>query len=198
MSIAYSTKRLILKTEFERSWSKILSFYIQNKKRFEPYEPTRSSDFYTAAYQLSYLSFEHRQTKNHNLLRLWLYTKENPEQILGTICFSNICYGALQSASLGYKLDFSAVGQGYCTEACQKGLEIMQNEYGLHRIEARILPSNSPSKAVLNRLHFHYEGLERKSVEINHQWEDHLRYSFLLDKDFSKANLQSSNQKILF
>lgn len=183
MSIWYETKRLILKTEFERSWSKILSFYVQNKERLEAYEPTRHADFYTISYQISYLAFEHRQTKNHSLLRLWLYSKENPNEILGTICFSDICYSSFCSASLGYKLDHSATGHGYCTEACQKGLEIMKQEYGLHRIEARVMPSNTPSIALLDRLHFQYEGLERKSVEINHKWEDHFRYSLLLDED---------------
>ena len=38
------------------------------------------------------------------------------------------------------------------TEAVQKGIEIMFNEFGLHRIEANIMPKNKPSLRVVEKL----------------------------------------------
>lgn len=179
MLTVYETQRLLLKIENERIYSKVLNFYNDNKDLFEKYEPTRCLNFYTLAYQRNYLSMEQQEMNEHKMIRLWIYTKADPSHIIGTISFCNITQGAFMSATLGYKLDKGYQGQGYAYEACIKGLDIMRHAYHIHRIEARIMPSNKNSMALINHLGFRFEGIEYKSVEINHQWEDHMRFAIV-------------------
>lgn len=169
----YETERLILKTEFEHSWYKILDFYEKNRSHLEPYELTRPSDFYTPTYQLKLLSAEAQLTKSHSYLRLWLYKKEALQDPIGTICFSDIFQ---HSANLGYKLDKDHLHYGYCYEACQKGLLIMKQEYHLHQILACVAKDNLPSLRLLQRLHFTYHKQESTPVEINHTLQPMLLY----------------------
>jgi len=65
------------------------------------------------------------------------------------------------------------------TEAIQKGIEIMFNEFGLHRIEANIMPGNKPSLRVVEKLGFYNEGLAYKYLKINGKWEDHIHMVLL-------------------
>ena len=171
--LQYETKRLLLKTEFETSWCKILDFYEKNKQYFEPYEPTRCKDFYTPSYQLTVLSVESQLTKSHSYLRLWLYLKEDPKTIIGTICFSDIFR---QSSLLGYKMDEAYTKHGYCYEACEKGLSIMKTDYHLNKVVASVLPHNLPSIHLLERLHFTNRGEQKDLIEINHTMEKVLLY----------------------
>ena len=56
----------------------------------------------------------------------------------------------------------------------------MKSEYGLHRIECRVLPDNKASIALLKSLEFFEEGIEREGVEIDGTLRDHLRFAKLL------------------
>ncbi|KNF08661.1 acetyltransferase [Gottschalkia purinilytica] len=73
------------------------------------------------------------------------------------------------------------VNKGYITEAIKKGIDIMFNNYGLHRIEANIMPKNKPSLRVVGKLGFYNEGLARKYLKINGVWEDHIHMVLLND-----------------
>lgn len=179
MQVTYETERLLLKIENERIFHQVLHFYTNNKLLFESYEPTRPKNFYTVSYQRSTLSYEYNEIMNRRMLRLWIYTKDNPDTIIGTLSFSNILTGAFSSTVMGYKLDERYWKLGYGLEACTKGIHIIFNDYRLHRIEARIMPTNISSLKLIARLGFQFEGTEYKSIEINHHWENHHRFSML-------------------
>jgi len=49
----------------------------------------------------------------------------------------------------------------------------------LHRVEAACLPSNAASIALLRRCGFREEGLARRYLRINGQWQDHLLFAQL-------------------
>lgn len=55
----------------------------------------------------------------------------------------------------------------------------MFNEYTLHRIEATVMPNNSSSLKVLNKLKFQNEGLSKKYQKINGKWENHIHMALL-------------------
>jgi [ribosomal protein S5]-alanine N-acetyltransferase len=90
-------------------------------------------------------------------------------------------WGAFLSCHLGYKLDKDEINKGYITEAIQKGIEVMFNEFGLHRIEANIMPKNKRSLRVVEKLGFYNEGLAYKYLKINDKWEDHIHMVLLND-----------------
>ena len=73
-------------------------------------------------------------------------------------------------------------GQGYISEALEKSIELIFSEYNLHRIEAPVMPKNIPSIKVLDKLGFVEEGMTKKMLKVNGEWEDHIRYSLLNPK----------------
>ncbi len=71
--------------------------------------------------------------------------------------------------------------KGYITEAIKEGIKIIFDEYGLHRIEANIMPRNLASLRVTEKLGFLNEGISKKYIKINGKWEDHIHMVLLND-----------------
>ena len=182
----YHTERLILKTLSQDAASMVLSFYEDNKEYFEPWEPQRSKSFYTMSYQKASLSAESVQMSEGKLLRLWVFLKDNPYEIIGTLCFQNLLKDPYCSCSLGYKFSHRHLHCGYATESLRKGLEIIFQDYRMHRVEAFILPNNLPSLQLIDRMDFDFEGISYSFARIGGEWVDHMRYSVINPKDIRK------------
>lgn len=182
MQKVYETERLVLKV-IDKSYAElVIDYYLNNKCFLEQWEPVKKKEFYTKQYQEEQLDKELSNIENNNALRLWIFKKENENRIIGTVGFSNIVRGAFLSCTLGYKLDKDEINKGYITEAIQKGIEVMFNEFGLHRIEANIMPKNNRSIRVVEKLGFYNEGLAYKYLKINGKWEDHIHMVLLNEK----------------
>lgn len=182
MQKIYETERLILKPIDKSYAGLVIDYYLRNKSFLEEWEAVKSEEFYTKQYQEELLEKELASIESNNSLRLWIFKKENENRIIGTIGFSNIVRGAFLSCHLGYKLDKDEVNKGYITEAIQRGIEIIFNEFGLHRIEANIMPKNKCSLRAVEKLGFYNEGLAYKYLKINGKWEDHIHMVLLNDR----------------
>lgn len=179
MSFKLTTNRLILQIEDAAKAGDVLSFYQNNRSLFEYFEPTRPHNFYTLAYQKAAMQYEYSEIIKGKSLRYYIYLKETPDTIIGSVNFSRMEHSPFSKASLGYKLDASYHGHGYATEACQAAIPVIFSNYNIHRIEARVSPDNIPSIKLLERLAFRYEGIEYQSVEVNGTYRDHYRYSLI-------------------
>jgi len=177
MLLRTETEHLILSVATNENAKDVLDFYVDNQHLFDAYEPTRPQNFYTEAYHKACLTVEYDNIIHHRFLRYYIYLKTNPTKIIGSINFSDIVYGAFLKATIGYKLDQNYHHQGYALEACKHVIDIMFNDYQLERIEAKVLPSNSPSIRVLENLNFRFEGMEYSAVSINNSRVDLHRYS---------------------
>lgn len=183
MSFTLTTDRLILKIEDGDKAPDILAFYQKNKDLFERFEPTRPNNFYTEAYQKASISYEYSEIIKGKTLRYYIYRKEDPSTIIGSVNFFRMEHGPFSKASIGYKLDAAHHGHGYAMEACLAAIPVIFSNYRIHRIEARVAPDNIASIKLLERLNFRFEGIEYQSVEINGQFTDHYRYSLLAPTD---------------
>jgi len=181
-NMIYYTERLTLKVLDTSSAQMVLDYYLSNRSFLGEWEPVRSEKFYTKAYHEEQLENDLSLIENKDLLRLWIFKKNDESRIIGTIGFSNIVRGVFLSCYLGYKLDQDEINQGYMTEAIQKGIGIIFNEYGLHRIEANVMPKNQRSLRVTEKLGFYNEGIAQKYLKINGIWEDHVHMVLLNDK----------------
>lgn len=181
-NMTFNTERLILKVLDKSSAQTVLDYYLRNKDFLEPWEPARNKEFYTKEYHEKQLANDLSQIGNKSLLRLWIFKKDDENRTIGSIGFTNIAGGVFLSCFLGYKLDKEEVNQGYMTEAIKKGIDIIFNNYGLHRIEANIMPRNKSSLRVTGKLGFYNEGLAYKYLKINGVWEDHIHMVLLNDK----------------
>ncbi|WP_415875489.1 GNAT family N-acetyltransferase [Clostridium sp.] len=145
-------------------------------------DTVKNEEFYTNKYQEEQLDKELYDTENKRSFRLWVFKKDDENIGIDSVGFNNIVMGAFLSCHLGYKLDKEEVNKGYITEAIRKGIEIMFNEFGLHRIEANIMPKNKRSLRVVEKLGFYNEGLAYKYLKINGRWEDHIHMVLLNHK----------------
>ncbi|WP_099467465.1 GNAT family N-acetyltransferase [Konateibacter massiliensis] len=175
----HETDRLILRILNTGYAQQVLDFYAKNMEIFEPYEPIRPEHFYTKAYQKALLSAEYSSMAKMQSVRFWVFKKEDPDKIIGTVSFSNIQSYIYSSCNIGYKFDKEYHHQGFALEALQKLIKIIFEECELHRINAYILPSNLASKALIERAGFSFEGIARKNIYIQNSWEDHEQYSLL-------------------
>lgn len=179
MNLIYETDRLILKVLRPEAAKKVLCFYLDNKELFEKYEARRPDNFYTAKYQKSVLLCEYNLTIQLSAVRFYVFLKDDPERIIGTVCFRDITRSIYESCEVGYKFDERFWHHGYATEALIEGIDIMFGDLGLHRITACVMPENTPSIRLLESLYFKREGLLRQNARINGKWSDHYLYSLI-------------------
>lgn len=179
---ACETERLLLRLLDEEHAGLVLDYYQRNAAFLDEWEPARGETFYTREYHAEALKSDRINMEAGRLARFWIFKKDVPGRVIGTIAFSNIVRGAFLSCHLGYKLDGAEINKGYMTEALRKGIEVMFSEHGLHRIEANIIPRNTRSLRVVEKLGFYSEGLAYQYLKINGKWEDHLHMVLLNDK----------------
>lgn len=183
MNKIYETDRLVLTPLGKEAAQRVLSFYEENKAVFEPWEPARGQNFYTPAYHKASLTAEYNQMAEGKLIRFWVFLKDNPDEIIGSVCFQNFLKEPYHSCSLGYKFALKHQHRGYAQESIRKALEIIFTEYHIHRVEANIMPDNIPSLRLIERLSFHPEGTAVSFARINGCWTDHIRYSLIYPQD---------------
>jgi ribosomal-protein-alanine N-acetyltransferase len=172
------TKRLILKTLDKKDAPLVLDYLSRNREFLQKWEPGRSEGFYTEEFQGKELSREQSEMEAGQMLKLWIFRK-GEDRIIGSLTFGSIVRGAFLSCFLGYRLDKDELNCGYITEALRTGIDLMFGEYGLHRIEANIMPRNKRSLRVVQKLGFHDEGCAKKYLSINGVWEDHIHMVLL-------------------
>ncbi len=179
MPSVYETPRLVLRV-LDSSYAEMVTDYlIRNRAFMEEWESAKADSYFTKEYQETNLEKDAVEAEAGRSFRLWIFKKGEEDRIIGTIGLSNIIRGAFWSCHLGYKLDKNEINKGYITEAIRKGIEIAFGEFGLHRIEANIMPRNKPSLRVAEKLGFNNEGLAKRYLKINGVWEDHIHMVLL-------------------
>ena len=100
----------------------------------------------------------------------------------GEINLSAVQRGPFQSAYIGYWIDEKHAGQGYVPEAVVVVARHAFDDLHLHRIQIAIIPRNTASRRVVEKLGIREEGLAERYLEINGVWEDHLRYAITTEE----------------
>jgi ribosomal-protein-alanine N-acetyltransferase len=179
VNIKLETNRLILHPLNIRHSEMYFDFLIRNAGFFKKWSPKYDERYFELDYHKKRLENIEAEYKAGRQIKFGAFLKEDIAKIIGTVAFGNIIKGPFQSCFLGYRLDEKENGKGYMSEAIKKGLEYMFTEIKLHRIEANIVPYNSASISVVEKLGFRLEGFSRNYLQINGKWEDHLHYVIL-------------------
>jgi len=183
MNKEYKTKRLLLKVLDDTYGEKVLEYFHANKDFLKEWETVRDEQYYTLSFQRQLLAEDYMKLIDGQRVRLWIFLKDNPDTIIGTISLDNIIRGPFLSCFLGYRLHKDYLNKGYMTEAVKMIIKIAFTEYKLHRIEANIMPRNLASLKVVEKAGFTNEGLSRKYLRINGIWEDHIHMVILNEKE---------------
>lgn len=96
----------------------------------------------------------------------------------GEINLSSIQRGPFQSCYVGYWIDEGHAGNSYTPEALAVVLKYAFEDLNLHRVQVAIIPRNTSSRRVVEKLSMREEGIAERYLEINGEWEDHIRYAF--------------------
>jgi len=100
----------------------------------------------------------------------------------GEINLNSIQRGPFQSCYAGYWIDEALAGNGYMPEALVVVARFAFEELRLHRIQVAIVPRNTASRRVVEKLKLRDEGTAVRYLEINGVWEDHVRYGFTVEE----------------
>ncbi|EOT2968590.1 GNAT family N-acetyltransferase [Clostridium perfringens] len=165
-----NTERLTLRNLTPENTEEMLDYYIRNEEHLRQYEPTRDSGFYTYEGQKEILTESFRQFIDGTSIDLGIF---KDEKLIGKIKLSNIVYGILRNAFVGYSIDKEHQGKGYMKEALNTVCSYAFEEMGLHRLEASTLMDNSRSQGVLKACGFNELGISEKYLYINGEWRDH-------------------------
>ncbi len=95
----------------------------------------------------------------------------------GEMNLSSVQRGPFQNCYVGYWIDEALAGNGYTPEALVVVMRFAFEDLGLHRVQIAIIPRNSASRRVVDKLGIREEGVAVRYLEINGAWEDHVRYA---------------------
>ena len=174
------TKQLTLLLSSELTTPQLLYKYEQhNIAFFEPWVPLRNKHYFSLEGQEQKLRSEIQEEKAERSFRFYIVSKEDEHTIIGDVGVSNIVRSAFQSGFLGYKICQNFQGLGLMTEALSAVLAYCFSVQKLHRIEANIIPGNTRSISLAQRLGFAKEGYSPKYLCINGVWQDHERWALI-------------------
>lgn len=103
------------------------------------------------------------------------------DAIAGVVNISQIYYGPLQSAYLGFYAFEGYQGKGLMRQGLQLVVRFAFRRLKLHRLEANIQPKNRRSLALVQSLGFRQEGFSPRYLKLAGRWRDHERWAILRD-----------------
>lgn len=98
-------------------------------------------------------------------------------RLIGQVTVSQIAYGSLSSAVIGYWISREVAGRGLMPLAVAMAADDCFHTLGLHRIEINIRPENAASLRVVTKLGLRDEGLRRSYLHIQGSWADHRTFA---------------------
>ncbi len=150
----------------------------QSRAFLTPWEPIWPVDDLTRP-SFRYRVRRHAEEASHDESYSFFVFREQDDALVGGLSLGHVRRGVSMAATLGYWMGQPYAGQGYMSRAVRATLGYAFDRQRFHRIEAACLPSNEPSKRLLERVGFQQEGYARSYLNINGQWRDHLLFAVL-------------------
>ena len=169
------TERLVLTLPPPSAASRLLAYFVDNRKHLERWSPPRPPGFYTEEFWRWRLEQNRTEYVEDRSVRFSLLLREDPEgPVVGQASFTEFVRGPLQSCFLGYNVDHRHEGRGLMKEALEPAIAHVFSVLALHRISANYMPENSRSAALLAKLGFAIEGHAKDYLYIDGAWRDHV------------------------
>jgi ribosomal-protein-alanine N-acetyltransferase len=103
-------------------------------------------------------------------------------RLAGEVNLNNVVRGALQSGTIGYWIDRDRAGNAYVAEGVVVLTRFAFEQLRMHRLEICIVPRNTNSRRVMDKLRYRSEGVAERFLEIAGVWEDHVRYAVTVEE----------------
>lgn len=181
--ITLETNRLILKTPNLDDMPAFLEYLSNNKDFFKVWTPARTENFFHISTQKERLRGRILEMLSESAFHFHIHEKANLKEVVGDMGISNIIRGPFQNCTIGYKIAAEKRKKGFMSEAVERLVRFIFEDLKLHRVEANIIPRNVASIKLIEKLGFEKEGLSKRFLKINGEWEDHFRYAKLVDSN---------------
>jgi ribosomal-protein-alanine N-acetyltransferase len=173
------TGRLVLRPPRATDVPELRKVLRANADHLRPWEPapTQGEDPTSLTAVTNRVTRQRRDWKRGDSFMLLITLRTKGEPIVGRITLGGILRGAFQNAYVGYWIDREHQGRGLMTEAMKGALAFAFEAAMLHRVQAAIMPRNTASVRVMEKLGVRREGVAERYLEIAGRWEDHLIFA---------------------
>jgi len=158
-----------------RAWAAIRK---ESKAFLEPWEPTWAADHLSRKGFTNRVYWAQRAIANGTAVPLFLIRRDD-DALLGAITLDNIRRGPAQAGTTGYWVGHPYARSGYMQEALEAVVHYAFITLDLSRIESGCLPENTPSRRLLEKCGYKYEGVAQSYLQINGRWRNHVLYANL-------------------
>ncbi len=144
----------------------------------QQWEPTWASDHLTRKSFTNRVYWAQRALSQGTAIPLFLIRRED-DALLGAVTLDNIRRGPAQAGTIGYWIGQPFARQGYMREAVTSVIHYAFTTLDLSRIESACLPENAPSRGLLEKCGYKYEGVAQSYLQIDGRWRNHVLYANL-------------------
>lgn len=176
--IRIETERLTLRPPQHADFRAWTSLRIKSRDFLTKWEPAWADDHLTRKAFTNRVYWAQRSVNSGTAMPLFLVRRED-QNLVGAITLDNVRRGPAQSATLGYWTGEPFARQGYMREAIEAMVHHAFSRMDLSRIEAACLPENAPSRGLLEKTGFKYEGVAQSYLQIDGRWRTHVLYAAL-------------------
>ncbi len=176
--VRIETERLTLRPPVHTDFNTWSALRLSSRDFLTQWEPTWAADHLTRKGFANRVYWAQRTVSNGSAMPLLLIRRDD-ETLLGAITLDNIRRGPSQAGTLGYWIGAPYARQGYMSEAINAVVHHAFHRLDLSRIEAACLPENAPSRSLLERCGFKYEGVAQSYLQIDGRWRTHVLYASL-------------------
>jgi [ribosomal protein S5]-alanine N-acetyltransferase len=172
------TERMTLRLPGHTDWRAWSALREASAAFLTPWEPVWAHDHLTRRAFTNRVYWAQRAETQGTALPL-LLMRRSDAALLGAITLDNIRRGPAQTGTLGYWIGADHARQGFMREAIKAVVHHAFTTLDLSRVEAACLPENTPSRGVLEKCGFKYEGVAQSYLQINGRWRNHVLYANL-------------------
>ena len=172
------TERLTLRLPVHSDFQQWSALRLTSQLFLTPWEPAWAADHLSRKSFTNRVYWARRSMSGGTALPLFLVRRAD-QVLVGAVTLDNIRRGPAQSGTMGYWTGQPFVRQGYMREAIGAVVHHAFTQMDLSRIEAACLPENAPSRGLLERSGFKYEGVAQSYLQINGRWRTHVLYAAL-------------------
>ena len=172
------TERLTLRLPEHGDWRQWSEVRAASTEFLTKWEPVRAEDHLTRRSFTNRVYWAQRAEAQGTALAMLLIRRAD-QQLLGALTLDNIRRGPAQTGTFGYWIGVDFARQGYMREAILALTHHAFTRMDLSRLEAACLPENAPSRGVLEKCGFKYEGVAQSYLQINGRWRNHVLYANL-------------------
>ena len=172
------TERLVLRLPNASDFGEWAQLRRGSAGFLEPWEPVRDSAYLTRRAFQNRVVWAKRMAKDNRALNMLIFCRHD-DKLVGGITLDNIQGGVSKSCTVGYWMGENFTRNGFMTEALNASVLYAFTVLDISRVQAGCLPENAPSRSLLEKSGFKYEGVAQSYLQIAGRWRNHVLYANL-------------------